>query len=94
MGRMWKNKLQQIQNRAARIIDRSSWYSLSDENLTRLNLKNNVAIMIYKIVSKQAPEYLVDRLIFADHTYMYSTCSRLYNVKNNKTKDWDYEKIF
>ena len=97
-GSTQKNKLQQIQNRAARIINRSSWYS-SDENLTRLNWntldKNrtkNVAIMMYKIVSKQAPEYLVERFIFADHTY--NARSSLYNVKTIRPKTETMKRSF
>ena len=86
-----KTNYKKNQNRAARIINRSSWYSSSDENLTRPNwntLDNNrtknVAIMMYKIVSKQAPEYLVERFIFADHTY--NTRPSLYNVKTIRPK--------
>ena len=66
--------LQKVQNRAARIINNAEWNSSATENLSQLTWltldkkrKENIAVMMYKILSGRAPDYLIEKLSFREH---------------------------
>ena len=72
------NKLQVLQNRAAKIITGVSRYGSSTEALNVLNWKNleeklsvSEAVVMYKIVNNQAPSYLSNR--FSKRETCYNT---------------------
>ena len=80
-----QNILQKVQNRAARIINNTPWHSSASDNLGKLNwltlqqMRNeNVAIMMFKILSGNAPPYLTEKFIYRN--CMYNTRSGSLNL--------------
>ena len=72
-------KLQKLQNRAARIINRSDCIVRSVELLKQLNWQTHSqkrifskAIMMYKVLNCLAPDYLRDRFSFVCQRHKYT----------------------
>ena len=88
-----QNVLQKFQNRAARVINNAEWNSSATENLGILNWltldekrKENIAIMMFKILSGRAPEYLIDKFSFREHGYNTRSGSLHLNIPHPKTE--------
>ena len=85
--------LQKIQNRAARIINHAKWDSSAEENLSKLNWitldqkrNDNIAIMMFKILSGHAPAYLSQRFSFRNHGYNTRSGSLHLDIPQPKTE--------
>ena len=68
--------LQKGQNRAARVINNAEWNSSATENLSKLNWltldekrKENIAIMMFKILSGRPQDYLIEKFSFREHVH-------------------------
>ena len=88
-----QNILQKIQNRAARIINNTEWRSSATENLSKLNWltleqkrKDNIAIMMFKILIGLAPPYLTEKFTFRDSSYNTRSGSFNLNIPRPKTE--------
>lgn len=87
-GTVLKNKLQKLQNRAARIITRSGYEIRSATILNSLNwcsLETNrnqtKATMMYKIVNGEAPTHLQQLFSFVNDTHGYNLRNSDINLK-------------
>ena len=93
------NKLQKIQNRGARIINNSPWHSSGRENISSLNWqtlgdkrKDNIAIMMFRILNSQAPTYLFDK--FSHISHCYNTRQSELNVNTMRPKSDSGKRTF
>ena len=75
------------------IINSAEWNSSATENLSKLNWltldekrKENVAIMMFKILSGLAPNYLIEKFSFREHGYNTRSGSLHLNVPRPKTE--------
>ena len=64
-GKTLLDTLQKIQNRGARLINNTPWFSSGKDNLDLLNWellaekrKYNIAVMMYKVMTNQVPLYI------------------------------------
>lgn len=80
------NKLQKLQNRAARVITKSSYETSTDLMLEKLNWdrlstirKNHKATLMFKILSNQTPEYLQELFVPRIGTH---------NLRDSENKLW------
>ena len=85
--------LQKVQNRAARIINNAEWNSSATENLSKLNWltldkkrKENIAVMMHKILSGRAPDYLIEKFSFREHGHNTRSGSLHLNIPRPKTE--------
>ena len=88
MGKMQKllsNKLQVLQNRAAKIITGTGVYGSSSQALNELNWRNldeklyyNESITMFKIVNNLTPHYLSNRFKRKETRYAMRKGDRLY----------------
>ena len=92
-GKTLKNSLQKIQNRGARIINNSPWYSSATENRNKLNWKildekrtDNIAVMMYKILNNDAPTYLSSKFSYRENTYNLRQGELCVNLVRPKTE--------
>ena len=84
------NKLQVLQNRAAKIITGTRRYDSSSQALSDLNWKNldeklyyNEAVTMFKIVNRDAPHYLNNRFVRKETRYNMRNSGDLHLVKPN-----------
>ena len=84
------NKLQVLQNRAAKIITGTSTYSSSTQALNELNWKNldeklyyNEAMTMFKIINHWTPNYLCKRFVRKETRYNMRNSNNLHLVKPN-----------
>ena len=87
-GTVLKNKLQKLQNRAARIITRSGYEISSNEILSNLNWcnleirrKQQKATLMYKIINGFPPNYLNELFTHVNQTHNYNLRMSEVNVK-------------
>ena len=92
-GKTLLNILQRIQNRGARLINNTPWFSSGKENLDLLNwdpivkkIENDTAIIMYKVMTKQVPPYISEK--FKHRTTVYNTrqSSMCFDVPRPKTE--------
>ena len=87
-GTVLKNKLQKLQNRAARIITRSGYEIRSTSILSLLNWSNleskmtqTKANMMFKIVNGAAPNHLQEMFSFVNESHSYNLRNSDVNLK-------------
>ena len=88
LGKVLRDKVQKLQNRAARIITRDSYDVRSKDILQKLNWSDlqqrrnmQMSILMYKILNGQAPSYLSDLFARANMSNGYNLRRSELNVK-------------
>jgi len=95
-----RNRVQVMQNRAAKIITGTSWLDSSSEALNKLGWKNvydrykfHHDITMYKIVNNLTPSYLTDRFTTTNIPYNTRSSNPLYTpfpLLNYKKRSFSY----
>ena len=92
-GKTLLDTLQRIQNRGARLINNTSWFSSGRENLELLKWEslakkreNDTAILMYKAMTDQVPPYISEKFSHRLHVYNTRQSNMCVDITRPKTE--------